>query len=653
MRALLIRRPWIDMILDGKKTWEIRGSRTWVRGQIRLIASRSGTVVGVCDLVDCIGPLTAEEFPQECEEGRNASERGDVGLLSADLRMGDGEATKTKAGGSIRTSVRGSHLGEARCDGRAKDPQATRGLVMNLSPITIRKETKAAFDALRSCLIAGAKKFNRNVGWPGDHGEFTLYWHEDAGFWVVFAGEEEVSRYWCAYGTMDPNSNTSVDITCEINPPTEGIDRRCAGIFLKDSGSGLYLAHSGKVGGGRKGIGKTKFLEQYSGSLEEIEWPDGVTAEVVLLGKIGGRAFINSVAVYLRAVEAFKADTTGQAPAAVTERNPDLSFTPEFEGPKRKYKLTAAIESQCHHGTVVNTLHAELKTFGLDAYKTSKIDLFLADPKGRITHLIEVKTDQTTTSLYQAVGQVMLHGALEKSDPRRILVLPGEVTSDTAKRMKRLGIEIIRYDWKGDKQAGLHGLEEGAIVSVQERVDDGGSDNNCQCSVETPQRSLRRFQRCATQEHHRQNGRRVRDDFYGNLCERAGVPFLTHGVGRFLGEYCLSGVGKTGWPPAQFARRKPGDRKCRESDMTLLPGSRSAPFWPEQVRQCIVFGGYPKGDFERKVGTSDQMTPSEKKSLFVIVFEMPFNVGLAIRHRSWASRQQARSGSPGAWLRRR
>ena len=24
--------------------------------------------------------------------------------------------------------------------------------------------------------------------------------------------------------------------------------------------------------------------------------------------------------------------------------------------------------------------------------------------------------------------------------------------------------------------------------------------------------------------------------FYGGLCERAGVPFLTHGVGRFLGE---------------------------------------------------------------------------------------------------------------------
>jgi len=68
LRALLIRHPWIDLILDRKKTWEIRGARTSVRGRIGLIASRSGTVIGVCDLVDCIGPLTAEEFRKNAKK---------------------------------------------------------------------------------------------------------------------------------------------------------------------------------------------------------------------------------------------------------------------------------------------------------------------------------------------------------------------------------------------------------------------------------------------------------------------------------------------------------------------------------------------------------------------------------------------------------
>jgi len=62
LRALLIRHPWIDMILAGKKTWEIRGSKTSMRETIGLIPSGSGTIIGVCELVDCIGPLTAEEF---------------------------------------------------------------------------------------------------------------------------------------------------------------------------------------------------------------------------------------------------------------------------------------------------------------------------------------------------------------------------------------------------------------------------------------------------------------------------------------------------------------------------------------------------------------------------------------------------------------
>jgi hypothetical protein len=117
---------------------------------------------------------------------------------------------------------------------------------------------------------------------------------------------------------MDPNSNSSVDITCEINPPKEGIDRRCGGIFLKDMASGFFLAHSGKVGGGRKGIGKASFLAVYSGSPETIQWPDGVTSEVVVVGKIDSKAFLDNLADYVRAVEAFKASVTRHMPASIT-----------------------------------------------------------------------------------------------------------------------------------------------------------------------------------------------------------------------------------------------------------------------------------------------------------------------------------------------
>jgi hypothetical protein len=62
MDALVIRRPWIDKILGGCKTWEMRGSRTQKRGRIALIQSGSGTIVGVADLDGVIVPLTQSEF---------------------------------------------------------------------------------------------------------------------------------------------------------------------------------------------------------------------------------------------------------------------------------------------------------------------------------------------------------------------------------------------------------------------------------------------------------------------------------------------------------------------------------------------------------------------------------------------------------------
>ncbi|BCB02541.1 ASCH domain-containing protein [Bacillus sp. KH172YL63] len=52
MRGLVIKSPWVDLILDGKKVWEIRGSNTKIRGTVGLIKSGSGTVVGTVKIVD-------------------------------------------------------------------------------------------------------------------------------------------------------------------------------------------------------------------------------------------------------------------------------------------------------------------------------------------------------------------------------------------------------------------------------------------------------------------------------------------------------------------------------------------------------------------------------------------------------------------------
>ena len=83
MKGLIIRQPWVGKILRGAKAWEIRGFQTKIRRPIALIQSGTGTVVGVCDVVDVHGPLSLEEL-------RRTKVLGRWPLVPAALRVCEG-----------------------------------------------------------------------------------------------------------------------------------------------------------------------------------------------------------------------------------------------------------------------------------------------------------------------------------------------------------------------------------------------------------------------------------------------------------------------------------------------------------------------------------------------------------------------------------
>src|SRR5690606_14333238 len=67
MKGLIIKSPWIDLICEGKKIWEIRGSNTKIRGKVALIISGTGLVVGTANLSDC-KPLTLNEYQSSIDK---------------------------------------------------------------------------------------------------------------------------------------------------------------------------------------------------------------------------------------------------------------------------------------------------------------------------------------------------------------------------------------------------------------------------------------------------------------------------------------------------------------------------------------------------------------------------------------------------------
>lgn len=61
MKGLIIKEKWLNKIFSGKKTWEIRGSNTKIRGKIYLIQSGTKHIYGECDII-AVKKLTLEDY---------------------------------------------------------------------------------------------------------------------------------------------------------------------------------------------------------------------------------------------------------------------------------------------------------------------------------------------------------------------------------------------------------------------------------------------------------------------------------------------------------------------------------------------------------------------------------------------------------------
>ena len=70
MKGLIIKEPWISLILSRKKTWELRSRDTRVRGRIALIRKGSGTVVGVAELVGTLPKLSRSRLISNVKKHR-------------------------------------------------------------------------------------------------------------------------------------------------------------------------------------------------------------------------------------------------------------------------------------------------------------------------------------------------------------------------------------------------------------------------------------------------------------------------------------------------------------------------------------------------------------------------------------------------------
>ncbi len=298
-----------------------------------------------------------------------------------------------------------------------------------------------------------------NIGFRGDNFDHEIYGFGPDQLWASFKPPEQegsTKRFWNGFGIFQPD-RAAQNITVEINIPLETNQERAAGFFAEDPlTGGIYLMHSGKIGGGRKGIGKSAFLAWSKSKLVEVATGDGESRSGLIIGNIDDADLAGRIWRFVQLVAAFKeAAVSGDLDSAEFQAQVEAfeQYRKEFSGRKRGRRSAGEIDYISYHGDVVQALYDErsVKLCNGEAIgNTGLIDLFVSDG-GELIELYEVKTNTERQTLYTAIGQLITHGT--GGTPKRFIVLPAgkEIPDDFIAALEEHRIEVRRFKVTGKK----------------------------------------------------------------------------------------------------------------------------------------------------------------------------------------------------------
>jgi hypothetical protein len=304
----------------------------------------------------------------------------------------------------------------------------------------------------------GKRKIGFRVGGGGTNPILPMYSNGSGLLWfsTTPVEDEHTPRYWNATGIFDP-SKAAQAISVELNIATKS-NQQVSGYFAKDIENGYtYLLHSGRLGGGKPGIGKSSFLAWSKQSLTSVQKDDGKTQWGILLGRIDEPSLLKRVEIYVRLVAEFKELATKnqlndkkflQYLEDFEENEADSErFNKEFFG-RKKGKRKENFDYITKHGDIVNTLYKELLSKSKKeeiVFNTKLVDVGVKISK-KLVEIYEVKPRITTQNIYTALGQLLIHSKGEKQI-KKILVLPEEenLSPEIERILSSLGIEILTF----------------------------------------------------------------------------------------------------------------------------------------------------------------------------------------------------------------
>jgi hypothetical protein len=285
------------------------------------------------------------------------------------------------------------------------------------------------------------------LGHQGASFPAKVSWSKRLGIWT-FSRPIKNIRYWNAFGMHKPRTGELLSITLEINFPWTGIDRKTGGTFARDFRGNIFVTHRGKIGGGKKGVGKYLFEHNYRGVWCFMEDGDSVT-QVAVIGALNSTRFALQTAQFVKKIEMLKSGTASSRQteidfSEVTFRDDLVGSLPLPGGPD--------IDAECDRDLIISSLAALLTRWKFKIGNDEHRVLFLINPfVNKISHIFEVITENKEKSVLAAAAKLLLQTTNNESNCFPILILPEEMIITYAQMMKKIGIDIIGYHVEEDR----------------------------------------------------------------------------------------------------------------------------------------------------------------------------------------------------------
>ena len=247
-------------------------------------------------------------------------------------------------------------------------------------------------------------------------------------------------------------------ITLEANVVPEGQNPHVRGFFARHPATGaLYLMHTGDVAGGAPGVRGRAFRAWHAEPRDEVYDPAGDLRFGFCVMELNALAATRSLVRYVNRIDAFR-----EAVRNRQVRVDDPNFQREmqelddfYEEPRgrRTKRGTGQVDYLSRHGDVVDALHDWREQRGLErrhrVVKNVFIDMGVANARGRLVELYEVKTSAARSDVYCAIGQLIVHGP---PSCERVIVLPhGErLADDLCEALQRNRIALLRFTLDGE-----------------------------------------------------------------------------------------------------------------------------------------------------------------------------------------------------------